>query len=97
MYDQRTKLAQQVVKQVSAYFGDSVFRTIIPRNVRLSEAPSHGKPVSRYDSKCAGALAYKSLAAEVLDRDKAAGLPKTNAPKASAEESIAAVEQLEEL
>jgi chromosome partitioning protein len=68
MYDQRTRLAQQVVKQVSLYFKDSIFNTIIPRNVRLAEAPSHGLPISLYDENCAGALAYKSLSGEVLER-----------------------------
>ncbi|MDR1363413.1 MAG: ParA family protein [Spirochaetaceae bacterium] len=66
MYDQRTRLAQQVVKHVSAYFKDRVFSTIIPRNVRLSEAPSHGLPISKYDAACSGALAYKSLAQELM-------------------------------
>jgi chromosome partitioning protein len=68
MYDSRTNLAQQVVKEVSAYFTTRVFSTIIPRNVRLSEAPSHGLPISKYDPLCSGALAYKSLAQEVLNR-----------------------------
>jgi chromosome partitioning protein len=66
MYDQRTRLAQQVVKHVSTYFKDRVFSTIIPRNVRLSEAPSHGLPISKYDAACNGALAYRSLARELL-------------------------------
>ena len=68
MYDPRTRLAQQVVKEVSAYFTSKVFSTIIPRNVRLSEAPSHGLPISKYDPLCSGAKAYKSLTQEVLDR-----------------------------
>jgi chromosome partitioning protein len=68
MYDQRTRLAQEVVKRVSAYFRDKVFTTIIPRNVRLSEAPSHGLPISQYDPQSSGALAYKSLAREVAQR-----------------------------
>ncbi|MDR0451108.1 MAG: ParA family protein [Treponema sp.] len=68
MYDPRTRLAQDVVKQVSAYFKSKVFTTIIPRNVRLSEAPSHGLPISVYDPQCAGARAYRSLAREVLSR-----------------------------
>jgi chromosome partitioning protein len=68
MYDPRTRLAQDVVKQVSAYFKSKVFSTIIPRNVRLSEAPSHGLPISLYDPQCAGARAYRSLAREVLSR-----------------------------
>ncbi|HCM26421.1 MAG: chromosome partitioning protein [Treponema sp. GWB1_62_6] len=70
MYDQRTRLAQDVVRQVSSYFKDRVFKTIIPRNVRLSEAPSHGVPISQYDALCVGARSYKSLAAEVLDRGR---------------------------
>ena len=68
MYDPRTRLAQQVVKEVSVYFKDRVFSTIIPRNVRLSEAPSHGLPISKYDPHCNGAKAYQSLAREVLLR-----------------------------
>jgi chromosome partitioning protein len=68
MYDPRTKLAQQVVREVSAYFRSKVFSTIIPRNVRLSEAPSHGLPISKYDPLCSGAKAYKSLTQEVLNR-----------------------------
>jgi len=68
MYDPRTRLAQQVVKEVSAYFTNKVFSTIVPRNVRLSEAPSHGLPISKYDPLCSGAKAYKSLAQEVLNR-----------------------------
>jgi chromosome partitioning protein len=68
MYDSRTNLAQQVIKEVGAYFTSKVFTTIIPRNVRLSEAPSHGLPISIYDPHCSGAKAYKSLAKEVLER-----------------------------
>ena len=68
MYDSRTNLAQQVIKEVGAYFTSKVFTTIIPRNVRLSEAPSHGLPISLYDPFCSGAKAYKSLAKEVLER-----------------------------
>ena len=66
MYDPRTRLAQQVVKEVSGYFKDKVFTTVIPRNVRLSEAPSHGIPITNYDPHCSGAKAYKSLAAEIM-------------------------------
>jgi chromosome partitioning protein len=68
MYDSRTKLAQQVVQQVTQYFKDRVFRTIIPRNVRLSEAPSHGVPVCLYDPDCVGAKSYERLAGEILSR-----------------------------
>jgi chromosome partitioning protein len=68
MYDQRTRLAQDVVKEVSAYFKDKVFMTIIPRNVRISEAPSHGMPISQYDPESSGGKAYKSLTGEILER-----------------------------
>jgi chromosome partitioning protein len=68
MYDQRTRLAQDVVKEVSAYFREKVFETIIPRNVRISEAPSHGLPISHYDPASSGGKAYQSLAEEVLAR-----------------------------
>jgi chromosome partitioning protein len=68
MYDPRTRLAQDVVKQVTAYFKSVVFSTIIPRNVRLSEAPSHGLPISVYDPYCSGAKAYHSLACEIIKR-----------------------------
>jgi chromosome partitioning protein len=67
MYDSRTRLAQEVVKQVSAYFTDKVFSTIIPRNVRISEAPSHGLPITLYDPASSGARAYRSLAEEFLN------------------------------
>lgn len=70
MFDQRTRLAQDVVRQVTAYFKDRVFKTIIPRNIRLSEAPSHGIPISQYDAICIGARSYKSLAEEVLKRGR---------------------------
>ena len=68
MYDSRTNLAQEVVQQVSSYFKDKVFPTIIPRNVRLSEAPSHGLPICKYDPKCQGAKSYEKLAKEVMER-----------------------------
>lgn len=68
MYDSRTRLAQDVVLQVKSYFKDSVFNTIIPRNVRLSEAPSHGQPICLYEPNCAGARGYQKLAEEVIAR-----------------------------
>lgn len=68
MYDSRTKLSQDVVQQVTMYFKERVFSTVIPRNVRLSEAPSHGKPICLYDPNCFGAKSYEKLAAEVLAR-----------------------------
>ena len=68
MYDARTRLAQDVVLQVKSYFKDVVFNTIIPRNVRLSEAPSHGLPICKYDPDCVGARSYAKLAEEVIRR-----------------------------
>ena len=69
MYDPRNSLAGQVVADVRAYMGDKVYDTVIPRNVRLSEAPSHGKPALLYDLKCAGSQAYLKLASEVIRRE----------------------------
>ena len=68
MFDSRTNLAQQVVQQVQEYFGDKVYQTVIPRSVRLSEAPSYGKPVIEYDKHCTGSVAYRNLAKEFLKR-----------------------------
>ena len=68
MYDSRTRLAQDVVMQVKSYFKDVVFNTIVPRNVRLSEAPSHGLPICKYDPSCVGARSYEKLAEEVIKR-----------------------------
>jgi chromosome partitioning protein len=68
MYDSRTRLAQQVVDEVRDFFEGKVFKTLIPRTVRLSEAPSFGKPVTLYDPLGKGAEAYRSLAKEVIDR-----------------------------
>ena len=68
MYDSRTRLAQDVVLQVKSYFKDVVFNTIVPRNVRLSEAPSHGLPICKYDPECAGTKSYEKLAEEVIRR-----------------------------
>lgn len=68
MYDERTNLAQQVARDIRAFFGDKVFTTTIPRNVRLGEAPSHGLPVILYDVRSRGAEAYLALAREVLHR-----------------------------
>lgn len=69
MYDSRTRLAQQVVEEVRDFFEDKVFSTLIPRTVRLSEAPSFGQPVTLYDPSGKGAEAYMNLAKEVIDRD----------------------------
>jgi chromosome partitioning protein len=69
MYDKRNNLSDQVASDVREYFGDKVYKTVIPRNVRVSEAPSYGKPVLMYDMKCAGSQAYLHLAGEVLRRE----------------------------
>lgn len=68
MFDSRTRLASQVVQEVRDFFGDKVFDTLIPRTVRLSEAPSFGQPATTYDPSGKGAAAYRSLAKEVMDR-----------------------------
>jgi chromosome partitioning protein len=70
MYDGRNNLANQVVEDVRAHMGDKVYDTIIPRNVRVSEAPSYGKPAILYDLKCAGSQAYLQLASEVIRRER---------------------------
>ena len=70
MYDPRNNLSQQVARDARQHFGDKVFRTIIPRNVRLSEAPSHGEPALLYDINSKGALSYLRLAEELLERVK---------------------------
>lgn len=71
MFDGRTNLSIQVADEVKRYFRDKVFRSVIPRNVRLSEAPSHGKPISRYDGRSRGAEVYRELAEEVWARGEA--------------------------
>jgi chromosome partitioning protein len=72
MYDDRTNLGQQVSANVREYFGEKVYKTVIPRNIRLGEAPSHGVPVILYDARSRGAEAYIALAHEFLARDRAA-------------------------
>lgn len=71
MHDERTNLSQQVAREIREYFGARVFSTVIPRNVRLGEAPSHGMPVMLYDVRSRGAAAYLALAREFLDRERA--------------------------
>ncbi len=73
MYDRRNNLCEQVAQDVRAHMGEAVYDTVIPRNVRVSEAPSHGKPVLIYDMNCAGSQAYIRLAREVLRRERARG------------------------
>lgn len=75
MFDPRNNLANDVSSQLTSHFGDSVYRTIIPRNVTLAEAPSHGLPVIRYDKGSRGSLAYIALAGEMLRREEAAMQP----------------------
>lgn len=70
MYNPNTNLSQQVVQEVIKHFGDRVFETLIPRNVRLSEAPSFGLPVNKHDPYCVGTAAYRSLAKEFIERQK---------------------------
>ncbi len=70
MYDRRNSLSEQVSRDVRSHFGDKVYETVIPRNVRVSEAPSFGKPVLIYDLKCAGSQAYLKLAREVVGRER---------------------------
>src|SRR5215471_6685514 len=70
MYDARNNLAGQVVADVRGFMGEKVYQTIIPRNVRVSEAPSYGKPVLLYDLKCVGSQAYLRLASEIIQREK---------------------------
>ena len=70
MFDGRTNLTYAVVNEVKAHFAEKIYRTVIPRNIRLSEAPSHGKPVIYYDKYSRGAEAYKALAAEFLERKR---------------------------
>ncbi len=69
MYDARTNLSAQVVREVKKFFKNKVYDTIIPRSIRLGEAPSFGMPITLYDAKCAGAKAYINLAKELLERD----------------------------
>jgi chromosome partitioning protein len=70
MFDERTNLAHQVRDDLRDFFGDQVFATVIPRNVRLAEAPSFGKPILLYDPECRGAASYRELAQEVISHDQ---------------------------
>ena len=73
MFDGRTNLSIQVVEEVKKHFPGEVFASVVPRNVRLSEAPSHGKPITEYDRMCRGAEAYLALADEILKKNKEKG------------------------
>ena len=70
MHDARTSLSREVVQNVRAFFGPKVYESIIPRNTRVAEAPSHGKPILLYDYDCAGSQAYIRLASEVIERER---------------------------
>jgi len=77
MYDPRSRLTNEVSEQLSKHFADKVLRTVIPRNIRLAEAPSHGLPVMMYDKASSGALAYLALAGELVRRNGKAASPKS--------------------
>ena len=68
MYDGRTNLSDQVIQSVKATLRENIFETVIPRNVRLAEAPSHGEPITTYDPSSRGAESYRMLAAELLNK-----------------------------
>lgn len=90
MFDQRTNLSNQVVQQVVEHFSDKVYQTVIPRSVRLSEAPSYGQPVLVYDRNCTGTAAYRALAREFMKREQARnGTPAPAEPEV-VPESVAA-------
>jgi chromosome partitioning protein len=70
MFDKRNKLCSQVEDEARKFFSEQVYQTMIPRNIRISEAPSHGLPVLVYDKYCAGSMAYEKLALEIIDKQK---------------------------
>ncbi len=74
MWDDRTNLSRQVLQEIRGHFGERVFRNVVPRSVRLGEAPSFGKPILLYDVKSKGSEAYLGIARELLERDAARGL-----------------------
>lgn len=80
MYDVRNNLGNEVSTQLTEHFGDKVLRSIIPRNVRLAEAPSHGKPINLYDRSSRGAIAYLGLAGEMIRRERKAARAASTAP-----------------
>ena len=69
MYDKRNKISELVAHDVKNFFKEKVYKTIIPRNVKISEAPSHGMPILMYDISCPGSQAYASLAAEIINQE----------------------------
>jgi chromosome partitioning protein len=93
MYDMRTNLSHQVVGEIQTHFPAQIYDSLIPRSVRLAEAPSHGLPIIAYDPNCTGAAAYRQLAREFLKRRKAAAAePAENDPDAELEADLAAAE-----
>ncbi len=88
MYDVRNNLGNEVSTQLTDHFGDKVLRSIIPRNVRLAEAPSHGKPINLYDRSSRGAIAYLGLAGEMIRRERKAARPATTQPVATHHQDI---------
>ncbi len=95
MFDDRTNLAQQVTAELNRFFGDKLFVTTIPRNVRLAEAPSHGKPVLLYDPKSRGADSYIQLAKEIIPKHVPGftAFPEAAKEEASAPEPASAEEK----
>jgi len=89
MFDGRLNLAQQVADETRRYFGDRVYRSIIPRNVKVSEAPSFGKPVMIYDPRSAGSLSFETLAKEVLGDEQESLGPRTGRPDSGGEDGDA--------
>jgi len=75
MFDARNNLANDVSDQLTSFFGDKLYRTVVPRNIRLAEAPSHGLPVIIYDKACAGTVAYLALAGEILRKEQQVEVP----------------------
>ena len=88
MYDDRTILAQQVTEELKKYFGEKLLETIIPRNIRLAEAPSYGKPVLLYDVRSRGAESYIRLAKELMERAKTKATPSTSSESTQTETAI---------
>ena len=93
MYDDRTNLAQQVTAELHRYFGEKLCRTTIPRNVRLAEAPSHGKAALMYDVRSRGAESYIQLAKEIIERTMPELAVKSEAPAEDVEQPAVEVEE----
>ena len=88
MFDQRNRLSRQVEEEVRNFFPDQVFHTVIPRNVRLGESPSHGLPIILYDPSCRGAQSYVALAQEIRTRTTTVVAQAASEEKANADESL---------